>query len=155
MIRRWYILMALAIITPAVAAQAATRLFREQVFYPVDEQTFSFCSGEWVHVAGTIHGEAQCLLDTQGAFHCQFVSNTQDILGMGLSSGASYRDVGESTVAVNGDGAAPFTVTEDQIFHLIGTGTVPNMNLKFLLHLTVNANGTVTVLLTDFSLDCR
>ena len=154
MIRRWYILTVLAIITPAVAAQAATLLSREQVFVRMDEQVFSFCSGEWIQIALTIHGEAQCLLDTQGAFHCQFVSNTLDLSGTGLSSGASYRDVGESTVAVNGDGVAPFTVTEDQIFHLIGTGTVPNMNLKFLLHLTVNANGTVTVLLTDFRLEC-
>ena len=52
--------------------------------------------------------------------------------------------VGSETATINEHLAAGETVTENVNVHLNGQGSAPNVTAKLLLHITVNANGSVT-----------
>jgi hypothetical protein len=48
----------------------------------------------------------------------------------------------------------PFTITDVENFEIIGQGEVDNQLVSLLVHTTVNANGTVTVDISDVEIEC-
>ena len=76
--------------------------------------------------------------------------------GTGLTTGDSYNAVGVTqevdTLALTG-GANEFTFTNN--FRLIGQGVDNNLQVHQTLHVTINANGTVTTVVDNTSIDCN
>jgi len=106
------------------------------------------CSGEDVEISGTIHMVNKTLVD--GSVIGQF--NYQDVTGVGLTSGITYRVSAVDQVRL----AAPFpsSISSVQSFHLISNGSSSNLIVQVLYHVTVNANGEVTASIDSLSMQC-
>jgi hypothetical protein len=78
--------------------------------------------------------------------------NYQDVTGLGLVTGATYRASQTGHADLVTAGALVRTVVN--VVHLIGQGQVPNFDLHSVAHITVNANGDLTASFSDMSSEC-
>ena len=127
------------------AAQKAD-VFRENFHLPVDFTAFSQCAGEELHFTGAFHWNSVTVIDAQGGFHSVFVANDHSLVGIGLTTGIMYHEVGAFTEVFNFRGTKPggeytFTAT----LSYIGQGPANNAINRANFHFTVNANGITTV----------
>jgi len=143
-----------AVVSSSSGAPASS--FTANSFFPIDLIVFVPCAngglGEDVELSGTLHD----------LFHVTFNDNTvhvkthdqpQGISGTGLVTGDKYQGTGvtqdEFTVAV----AQEETFIDN--FRIIGQGTGNHLLVHENVHVTVNANGTVTASHDNFSIDCK
>jgi hypothetical protein len=112
-------------------------------------------TGEIVDLSGPLH-----VLITQtingnnlsGKFHFQ----PQGIVGIGETTGVTYHATGvtqESFKTSLQNGQANLTFVNN--FRIIGNGPGNNLLVHETMHITFNANGTVTVVHDNFSIDCK
>jgi hypothetical protein len=106
------------------------------------------CSGEDVEISGTVHLLNKTLAD--GSILSHF--NYQNVKGVGLTSGTTYRVSAVDQVKLS----APFptSVHSVQSFHLISAGPDGNLLVHVLYHITVNASGEVTASIDELSMQC-
>jgi len=121
-------------------------VFRENFHLPVDFTAPSVCAGEELHFTGTFHWNSVTVIDAQGGFHSVFVANDHNLVGIGLTTGIMYHEVGAFTEVFNFRGTGPggeytFTAT----LNFIGQGPGNNAINRANFHFTVNANGITTV----------
>ena len=78
------------------------------------------------------------------------------VSGIGLTSGDTYRAVGGmvSTSKTTSD-YAPIIMTYVDTFNLIGQGPGNNSYLHIVEHMTLNANGDVTVDFVKVRTECK
>jgi hypothetical protein len=123
--------------------QATSR--RETIVF----ETSAECNtGEGVLISGTIHLVSQTQADGSMVSHI----NYENMTGVGLTSGTIYRFSGVDNVRLR----APFPSSINSVrnFHLISPGSDSNLLLTVLFHVTVNANGEVTVTIRDTRSRC-
>jgi hypothetical protein len=115
------------------------------------------CTGEQVHVTGTIHLVTVVTLDANGGTHTEMHFNVQGVSGVGLTSGTRYRGIHTETHSSNTAGPAPSEFTTRINIMLISEGGSSNLTIRdALLHVTVNANGTVTASIDHLALaECQ
>jgi hypothetical protein len=112
-------------------------------------------TGEVVDLSGPLHTLISFTINNNnvsGDFHFQ----PQGISGTGETTGDKYQATGitrESFKASLQNGQANFTFVNN--FRIIGQGPGNNFLVHETLHLTINANGTVTVFHDNFSVDCK
>jgi hypothetical protein len=118
---------------------------------PVSGAVFNPCNGETVTFSGIDHFTIHVTFDGAGGFHADSHDNIH-VTGTG-SLGNSYEGNQEDNNPFNG------RVGVEQTFGLtfseISKGSAPNFEVHILQHITVNANGTVTVFFSNFSANCR
>lgn len=118
----------------------------------IDFDVFNDCTGEWVHLSG----RARVVIVSNennnritGTWH----TNMQGVQGVGLSSGNTYH--------VNGVSNQPFssplthganTISLVSRMQMIGGGS--RFTARSHFHGTMNANGTITVLIDRFEVTC-
>jgi hypothetical protein len=78
----------------------------------------------------------------------------QGISGLGQTTGAKYQATGETEFQTNAK-AVPFETSFVNNFKIIGQGPGNNLLIHENMHLTVNANGTVTAVIDNTSVECR
>jgi hypothetical protein len=122
-----------------------TQVFRENFHLPVEFTAFSQCAGEELHFTGAFHWNSVTVIDAQGGFHSVFIANDHSLIGVGLTSGIIYHEVGAFTVVFNAQGTAPQEGTITVTLNYIGQGPRNNAINRENFHYTVNANGTTTV----------
>jgi len=112
-------------------------------------------AGELVLVQGTLHIQQHITINNNRATiksHFQ----PQGASGTGLTTGDSYNAVGVTqevdTLALTG-GATEFTFINN--FRLIGQGPGNNLQVKQTIHTTINADGTVTSVVDNSSVECN
>jgi len=144
----------LASVTVAQAGNTAVT----NITFPVDVFEFVPCAaggaGEVVELTGDIHDVARPTLNGNH-FSMTFHENVQGLSGTGLTTGDKYRATGTATLTFNGNfnnGQAEETFTGS--FDVIGQGPGNNLVSHEVQHITVNANGDVTVSFDNISLDC-
>ena len=117
------------------------------------------CISEPIELTGTILFVFHFSQDANGGFHSSLLTQAQGIGGVGLISGSKYRFVGTSKNNFNGTfdpfNPGPMESTMINHFRIIGQGAAPNSHLVSRSHITINANGTLTVINTSSSLECR
>jgi hypothetical protein len=115
------------------------------------------CTGEDVHVTGTIHLVTVVTVDASGSTHTEMHFNVQGVSGVGLTSGTRYRGIHTETHSSNTAGPAPSEFTTRINIMLISEGGSSNLTIRdALLHVTVNANGTVTASIDHLALaECQ
>jgi hypothetical protein len=129
----------------------------------INEQKLPFafpvtaCNGEIVPLTGEFHIVVRQTLDASGGSHFGFRLSAHGE-GVGTVTGAKYvwNDVFGPNTNISAsfpDGSANETFTSSTL--LIGQGKVPNLQVKFLAHITINANGEVTSLKTVLSPECK
>lgn len=111
------------------------------------------CSGETVTVTGTISDD----------MHIEINGNTMNfsehqqgqLVGTG-SLGNNYVVNVNENVTLNGISSnnGVFIINDVTIFRMISKGKAPNFIVRRNAHLTVTANGTVTVDRVDFTVTC-
>ncbi|MGH7428908.1 MAG: hypothetical protein ACREJ4_11230, partial [Candidatus Methylomirabilaceae bacterium] len=74
---------------------------------------------------------------------------------VGQSSGNKYRRVGATVGHTNASGSLPFNETFTNTFNFIGQGPGNNFIVQAVFHVTVNANGVVTVSRDKLTIECR
>ena len=117
------------------------------------------CTGEPVQWTGELHLMRHVTQEPDGSQNSETRLNTQHTEAQGLNTGVRYVARQESEQALQ-DIPPGSTVTFESDFQMIRTGeTSPKSGDDFmghsLLHVTVNADGTVTVSNLDFRAECR
>jgi hypothetical protein len=124
---------------------------------PPNSVLFDACTGEGVHVTGTIHRVTVTTVDANGGTHMEMHFNVQGVSGVGLVTGTQYRGIHTETHSSNasGSGASEFTTVID--IKLIAEGSADNLTIRdVLIHSTTNADGTVTANIDNMTIgECR
>jgi hypothetical protein len=145
-------LLALALaVVPATASAAVVQNVRMQLNITVA----SPCNSDVIAVTGTIHLLASSTSDGSGGFHVSFMDNVSGITGVGSLSGATYHGVGGDWFSGNVRPPFPVEFTQTDVFGLISAGSAPNFIMTDTLHITVNADGTLTASVARLSIACR
>jgi hypothetical protein len=112
---------------------------------PPNAVIFDSCTGEGVHVTGTVHLVTVLTIDATGGTHTEMHFNVQGVSGVGLISGIKYRGIHTETHSSTSNGPAPSESTTVIDIKLISQGASSNLTIRdVLFHVTVNAGGTVT-----------
>ena len=112
-------------------------------------------AGEVVDLSGPLHVLISFTINgnnVSGYFHFQ----PQGISGTGETTGAKYQATGVTLESFKNslqNGQANFTFVNN--FRIIGQGPGNNFLVHETLHLTINADGTLTVSHDSLSIDCR
>jgi len=149
-------LMALTLAGPAFAQALA---ITTNDFVPFAQISFVPCAnggaGELVLIEGTLHIQQHITINNNRATiksHFQ----PQGAGGTGLTTGDSYNATGVTqevdTLPLVG-GAAEFTFINN--FRLIGAGPDNNLQVHQTIHVTINADGTVTSVVDNTSVECN
>ena len=140
-------LLGMALVGPAMAATSTTTVERIQIDFETEG-----CS-ETIHLSGWLLATTHVTDLGGGRFVATFHFNPQGVTGVGLTSGATYRGTGvtrgTTTLTVGA------TTTYVNSFKLIGSGGTPNLLEMDVMHVTINAQGTVTSSIDRSSVTCR
>ncbi len=151
----WIGLLALVLLSglPACAAVDTNMSF------PVSISVFVPCAvggaGEVVTLSGNLH---LLVSTTVNANHISFDMHIQPqgISGVGSVTGNKYQGTGITRLSFEADVVAfPFIQTSVNNFKIIGQGPDNNFLVHENIHITVNANGTVTASVDNFSMSCQ
>ena len=99
------------------------------------------CTGEPVDFEGTVHISGHMTITPNGQVHLFHHELLMDVNGVGQTSGLEYQDIGGFTQSYNGNVGEVLTGN----FHSEIVGNGYNASKHARLHMTVNANGEVTV----------
>jgi hypothetical protein len=136
----------------APAAQAAGQVNTE---IPFDSQVSIPCNGDTVDASGFVH-ELAALTINGNNFSVVSHFNAQGVTGTSETTGAKYQGTGVTTdnfggSFVNGQSRETFV----NRFDFIGQGSAPNFITHETSHVTVNANGTITITFDNFTASCK
>lgn len=125
---------------------------------PVAVSVFIPCAvggtGEVVTLTGNLHVLISTTVNANHiSLNVQF--QPQGISGVGSVSGDKYQGTGITRTSIEADVVSfPFIETFVNNFKIIGQGPGNNFLVHQNVHITVNANGTVTVFVDNFSAEC-
>ena len=132
--------------------------FTMSTVVPLDMAVFVPCAvggaGEVVLLSGNLHLLTHFTEDGSGGFHLVDDANPQGLSGTGLTSGDKYQGTGGTRFQLN-SGPLPLTQTFVNNFRIIGEGGGNDLLVHHNMHLTVNANGEVTAVVDNFSVECK
>jgi len=122
--------------------------------YSYDEPyTASFphpCTGELVNYSGTLHISGAVTITPNGKVHMTHHEHLKDVFGIGVNTGNVYHYIGGINMSTNMNVGQTYQGNMNTV--LTGNGDNATMHLR--IHLTVNANGDVTVDRTVLSSNC-
>jgi len=126
-----------------IGAATANAAVVSNKFYEFSEVRFNSCTGEFVDLSGKIHIHGTSTATPDGGFSFSFIENLVDVKGVGEDSGTRYVETLHlgNTVSLH----AGVTETHEILENLISNGSSSNYKLRVRFHITVNANGDVTV----------
>ena len=131
----------LSLMSPPLWAATSTTI-------PLESIRSGDCTGEDVELSGTIHLVSQTQPDGSEVGHV----NYQAVSGVGLTSGTTYRASSVDSFRL----AAPFPsdIHSVRSLRLISPGPEDDLLVKFLFHVTVNANGEISAEVEDVDSEC-
>ena len=137
-------------------APAEARTFlKEKV--PFAETICNPCTGEDVDLQGTIFVLISGEIAPNGSAHLEIHLNAQNVKGEGQTSGLQYRGAGAANLIVNANisDCSPLVVNGVLVANLVSQGSANDLKVKIRLHITVNANGEVSVCMVSFEPTCK
>jgi hypothetical protein len=123
---------------------------------PISGVGFNECTAENLFIQGILTIDQFFHYDSSGGFH---FSAHPSVVGtaVGMSSGNTYRymdRLNESDeINLGNNSQIAFTFVENA--PLVSQGSPPNLMMRLNSHVTIDANGNITVIRTDFTADCR
>lgn len=115
---------------------------------------FNPCTQEETPLRGELLFQTNVTEQPAGGFHGEFLFNGK-ATGTGLTTGAKYRAHEVEHGTLNTNGGQQSTETFIAKIHVTTAGPQNDFYLKTTFHITVNANGEVTVLRDAFRVECR
>ena len=117
--------------------------------------------GETLLLSGTLHSFGSTTFDAAGGFHLNLHTNLAGMSALGTTTGTRYRvtdtaDEFGGRISVYGAPGDPFprSVTQSGDVRIISAGSGDNVVVRATWHLTINANGDVTVADLHFETRC-
>ncbi len=151
------VFMLMVVLLGPTSAQAAAATYTASQDFPIDLFVYIPCAngglGEYVILTGTLHDLYHYTFDDLGGVHFTYLDNPQGISGLGWDTGAKYQGTG----VTRGDFSYRIGYEESFInnFRMIGQGPGNNFQVHETYHVTINANGTMTVYVDNFSVECN
>jgi hypothetical protein len=139
---------------PFARTSNASAINDTQNFSDPFDAVFFGCT-EPIHFTGDLHVLLHFTATGSGNFSSKFHFQPQGVSGVGLVTGAKYEATGVSQDEYSVNGPFPYEETYINNFRLIGQGPDNNLLIHENLHITVNANGYLTVFHDNFSAECR
>lgn len=136
---------------------AATGAADTSTTIPYSNVALNECNGESVEVQGMIHMTEGSSVDTNGT-HYHVTMNLVGVKGIAPLSGARYVESDTTTQTSNFhfDGASEANAVETRILTRLGEdGTPDDFRYHLRFHMTMNANGVLTVDRTESEIDCN
>lgn len=142
-------------VTPAFSATTATSSTRDPFTITVFIPCAANGAGENVTLNGRLHMLLHTTVTNNGIVHVKGHFQPQGLGGVGDVTGDRYRGVGvtQDMTTVH-PGGFPVTFTFINNFRMIGQGRGNNFQVHENLHVTINANGVVTVDRSNFRTTC-
>ena len=142
-----------------VADAATTTAFTDIFTFPTNIGVFVPCAaggaGELVFLSGDLHSLFHVTVIGQRYVFRQS-THPQGITGTGLTTGDQYRGTGVTGSVSSGSLTnGQFSDTFVNNFRIIGEGPDNNLLIHETFHVTFNADGEFTTLVTNFSAECR
>ena len=126
----------------------------EHFDFPVDEVDQNPCNHEKIHVTGSVGIDIHTVINGNSANLSIHLQATVDGVGnQGNTYNVLVNQNAHENVSLSGNGQGNTNVVTTLRF--ISKGSAPNFILRETFHITVNANGDVTVIRDDSSADCR
>jgi hypothetical protein len=153
--KRFFILLSalsVAIYTAATSAQAAVTT---NTTVQIDTSVLVPCTGDWVELQGPLHIVSSTTVNGN-RISGQLDTQPAGVYGNDLTTGAAYRGTGETDYRFSNDltnGQAVETFVNN--FKIVGAGTAPNYLVHENTHLTISADGSVTAVVDNLSINCR
>jgi hypothetical protein len=127
------------------------------VSVPVNIPVFIPCAasgaGELVILSGDLHVLVRFTTSKSGGVHAAAHFQPQGISGIGQTTGEKYQGTGVTQDEFNTRIGLEETFVNN--FRIIGQSSGNNFLVHENFHITINANGTVTAFVDNFSVDCR
>jgi hypothetical protein len=112
-------------------------------------------AGENVDLSGSLHATTHVTI-TGNNFHVKYHYQPQGISGIGETTGDKYQATGVTQEQYGGSFVnGQFEDTYVDNFRIIGQGPGNNYLIHENIHVTINANGTVTTFIDNFTADCK
>lgn len=139
-----------------VAPPAHAETLVNQVI-PINISVFVPCAndgaGEIVTLSGDLHDTFALTFNNGGGVHIKMHDNPQGVSGVGETTGLKYQATGVTTLELNVRIGAEETFVNN--FRVIGQGSNNNFLVHENFHITINANGTLTSFIDNFSAECK
>lgn len=150
----------LTMVAGGLPAYAAATSFTASTKIPISITVFVPCAnggaGEQVDLSGNLNDLFHVTVDNSGGVHLTTHDNPQGVQGVGETTGAKYQGTGVTEEHFNaGSSGLPITDTFVNNFRIIGQGPGNNSLVHENTHITINANGTVTASVDNFSDTCK
>lgn len=143
-------------VEPMASAFAAAATTDNEKFF-IEQPVFVDCanggSGEVVVLRGNLHAQFHTTFNDAGHVTIKTHSNPQGVSGVGEITGAKYQGTGVTQDIFTATVGNQETFINN--FRVVGQGPGNNFLVHENLHITVNANGTLTVFLDHLRAECK
>jgi hypothetical protein len=142
------------------AAFAAVTTQTTVIRIPVSDTVSVICIDEPVLVTGYLQTTVNITQDASGGLTTVQTSTSQNLHGTGLTTGQEYRLVGapfNNTISHSSSDSGVITFTNEAEANVIGQGqpaSGPVARVRITEHVTVDANGNVTAVVSQGSQEC-
>jgi hypothetical protein len=144
---------AFAVLGAPAYGQSTTVTTTESI--PFTSTLTNTCNGDLVTFQGNMQVTNHVTTDASGGFHLKTHVNYQNVTGTGAPSGLNYRVGTTSNETTNDPDGPQAEMTVIQTVKLISQGSTQNNFIRFVYHITINANGVVTSTVAETSIECR
>lgn len=149
--RGWPVLVA-ALGALAVSVTSAGAATVSNTVTPISGTQVNPCNNENVTYSGDLHTRLNQTVSANGDTHSVLHTNAQDVTGIG-DQGNQYQFPLNDNAVTNVDPAQASTSVAH--IRVVSSGSGPNFDLFFLIHVTVSASGQLSVLTDHFSTTCQ
>jgi hypothetical protein len=125
--------------------------FEEDI--PVHRGEFNSCNGDQVTIDGQLTLITRVKVQPDGTTSVK-ISQSLSATGSGTPSGAAYTLTDSSNTSIDGVTTLPFSFFVNRTEKLVGDG-VQDMFVHSVVHVTINAEGTVTQELQNLNVNCN
>jgi hypothetical protein len=151
------LVLALALSAGMVPARAEATTYKTNIFEQTDILVYVPCAlggmGEYVYLSGPLHILMVTTYNAGGGYMSKTHFQPQGISGVGQTSGVRYQATGGTQDTFTGRIGTTYTYINN--FKIVGQGPGNNYMVHETFHYTVNANGSVTAYLDNFSVECK
>ena len=142
-----------------LAAFAASRVYAATIVndqdFPISGSVGNPCTHNIDTVSGTEHLHASVTLSPSGTVHLDSLVHTSDFKLLDPTVGQCSGQASASASIDTTTSALPFTETEHATIQFECPGPANNFSLDLQIHITINADGTVTAAFDNFDVVCQ
>ncbi|HSF82868.1 MAG TPA: hypothetical protein VLA49_16660 [Anaerolineales bacterium] len=144
----------------AGSALAGAETFHDSGRIPIDETLWNDCTGEYVHVTGTILWTNHGVVTSTDILHWGFQNTYQGVSGIGETSGIKYQvtkggEHGYGTAVADPDRPYHYAAGSNYTLHMVAQGKAPNLVIRAQGHVTVTPNFHFVTHIDPWELVCR